>query len=115
VRFELVAERAAALPREFPAAPAILTPIRLDSPEALFPSEEPRRGRPAAVLVLLFPDAEGQARVLLTARVPHLSTHAGEVSFPADRPTRTTRTRWPRPCARQPKRSAWIRRHAGYV
>jgi 8-oxo-dGTP pyrophosphatase MutT (NUDIX family)/GNAT superfamily N-acetyltransferase len=34
------------------------------------------------VLVLLFPDTEGQARVLLTARVPHLSTHAGEVSFP---------------------------------
>lgn len=82
MRFELVAERAAALPREFPAAPAILTPIRLDSPEALFPSEESRRGRPAAVLVLLFPDTEGQARVLLTARVPHLSTHAGEVSFP---------------------------------
>ena len=82
MRFKLVAERAAALPREFPAAPAILTPIRLDSPEALFPSEESRRGRPAAVLVLLFPDAEGQARVLLTARVPHLSTHAGEVSFP---------------------------------
>jgi 8-oxo-dGTP pyrophosphatase MutT (NUDIX family)/GNAT superfamily N-acetyltransferase len=82
VRFELVAERAAALPREFPAAPAILTPIRLDSPEVLFPAEESRRGRPAAVLVLLFPDDEGQARVLLTARVPHLSTHAGEVSFP---------------------------------
>lgn len=77
-----MAERAAALPREFPAAPAILTPIRLDSPEALFPSEESRRGRPAAVLVLLFPDDEGQARVLLTARVSHLSTHAGEVSFP---------------------------------
>jgi 8-oxo-dGTP pyrophosphatase MutT (NUDIX family)/ribosomal protein S18 acetylase RimI-like enzyme len=41
-----------------------------------------RRGRPAAVLVLLFPDHEGQARVLLTARVPQLSSHAGEVSFP---------------------------------
>jgi 8-oxo-dGTP pyrophosphatase MutT (NUDIX family)/GNAT superfamily N-acetyltransferase len=82
MRFELVAERAAALPREFPEAPAILTPIPLDSPEALFPPEGFRRGRPAAVLVLLFPDSEGQARVLLTARVPHLSTHAGEVSFP---------------------------------
>jgi 8-oxo-dGTP pyrophosphatase MutT (NUDIX family)/GNAT superfamily N-acetyltransferase len=82
VRFELVAERAAALPRELPAAPAILTPIRLDSPEALFPPEGSSRGRPAAVLVLLFPDEEGQARVLLTARVPHLSAHAGEVSFP---------------------------------
>jgi 8-oxo-dGTP pyrophosphatase MutT (NUDIX family)/GNAT superfamily N-acetyltransferase len=94
LRFELVAERAAALPRELPAAPAILTPIRLDSPEAVGPGgrggsgarhgppEGSSRGRPAAVLVLLFPDDEGQARVLLTARVPHLSAHAGEVSFP---------------------------------
>jgi 8-oxo-dGTP pyrophosphatase MutT (NUDIX family)/GNAT superfamily N-acetyltransferase len=75
----------AALPRELPAAPAILTPIRLDAlddaPTAANP-ESLRRGRPAAVLVLLFPDDEGQARVLLTARVAHISTHAGEVSFP---------------------------------
>src|ERR1035437_1481015 len=84
MRFELVQERVAALPRELPAAPAILTPIRLDALDAA-PAANPdvfRRGRPAAVLVLLFPDAEGQARVLLTARVAHISTHAGEVSFP---------------------------------
>src|ERR1035437_3141875 len=85
VRFELVQERVAALPRELPAAPAILTPIRLDAlddgPAAANPDNF-RRGRPAAVLVLLFPDDEGQARVLLTARVAHISTHAGEVSFP---------------------------------
>jgi len=84
MRFELVQERVAALPRELPAAPAILTPIRLDAldeaPAAK--SDAFRRGRPAAVLVLLFPDDEGQARVLLTARVAHISTHAGEVSFP---------------------------------
>lgn len=78
-----------------PAAPAILTPVLLDSAEAFVSlgaagaaSESAgmpdrfRRGRPAAVLVLLFPDHEGQARVLLTARVPNLSAHAGEVSFP---------------------------------
>jgi 8-oxo-dGTP pyrophosphatase MutT (NUDIX family)/GNAT superfamily N-acetyltransferase len=82
MRFELVAERAAALPRELPEAPAILTPIRLDTPEDLSLPERSQRGRPAAVLVLLFPDAEGQARVLLTARVPNLTSHAGEVSFP---------------------------------
>ena len=85
MRFELVQERVAALPRELPAAPAILTPIRLDAlddaPTAASPDSF-RRGRPAAVLVLLFPDDEGQARVLLTARVAHISTHAGEVSFP---------------------------------
>src|SRR5665811_1127438 len=84
MRFELVQERVAALPRELPAAPAILTPIRLDALDAA-PAANPDvfwRGRPSAVLVLLFPDAEGQARVLLTARVSHLSTHAGEISFP---------------------------------
>jgi 8-oxo-dGTP pyrophosphatase MutT (NUDIX family)/GNAT superfamily N-acetyltransferase len=86
MRFELVRERLEALPRELPAAPAILTPIRIDSPEPLFPPRDSRgpsgRGRPAAVLVLLFPDAEGHARVLLTARASHMGAHAGEVSFP---------------------------------
>jgi 8-oxo-dGTP pyrophosphatase MutT (NUDIX family)/ribosomal protein S18 acetylase RimI-like enzyme len=86
MRFELVRERVAVLPRELPAPPAILTPILrgggIDSPEALFPPDPARRGRPAAVLVLLFPDAEGQARVLLTTRAPHGIQHAGEVSFP---------------------------------
>jgi 8-oxo-dGTP pyrophosphatase MutT (NUDIX family)/GNAT superfamily N-acetyltransferase len=88
MRFDLVRARLEALPRELPAAPAILTPIRLDSPEPLFPPDRrgragaTGRGRPAAVLVLLFPDAEGQARVLLTARATHMGSHAGEVSFP---------------------------------
>ena len=82
MRFELVRERVLALPREMPEAPAILTPVRLDSPEALFPPDPAHRGRPAAVLVLLFPDAEGNARVLLTARAPHGIGHPGEISFP---------------------------------
>jgi 8-oxo-dGTP pyrophosphatase MutT (NUDIX family)/N-acetylglutamate synthase-like GNAT family acetyltransferase len=92
MRFELVRDRLEALPRELPAAPAILTPIRLDSPEEWMPmaakgpaggaAGNTGRGRPSAVLVLLFPDAEGQARVLLTARASHISAHAGEVSFP---------------------------------
>ncbi len=89
MRFELVRERVGALPRDLPAAPAILTPVRIDSTKDLFAAPGGRggrgkgeRGRPAAVLVLLFPDAEGQARVLLTARVTHMSSHPGEISFP---------------------------------
>lgn len=82
MRFDLVRQRLEALPREMPEAPPILTPIRLDSPEALFPPDQASRGRPAAVLVLLFPDAEGLARVLLTVRAPHGIGHAGEISFP---------------------------------
>ena len=87
MRFELVRERVEALPRELPAAPAILTPIRLDSTVAFAlagagAADSPSRGRPSAVLVLLFPDAEGQARVLLTARASNVGAHAGEISFP---------------------------------
>jgi 8-oxo-dGTP pyrophosphatase MutT (NUDIX family)/GNAT superfamily N-acetyltransferase len=82
MKFELVRERLHVLPAELPAAPAILTPIRLDSPDDLFPAPRAGRGRQAGVLVLLFPDDEGEARVLLTTRVASLSSHAGEVSFP---------------------------------
>jgi 8-oxo-dGTP pyrophosphatase MutT (NUDIX family)/N-acetylglutamate synthase-like GNAT family acetyltransferase len=82
LRFDLVRELMEALPRDLPAAPAILTPVRLDSPDAWVPPDPAVRGRPAAVLVLLFPDDEGQARVLLTVRQPHLASHAGEISFP---------------------------------
>jgi 8-oxo-dGTP pyrophosphatase MutT (NUDIX family)/GNAT superfamily N-acetyltransferase len=82
MRFELVRQIVEALPRELPAAPAILTPIRLVSPEGPLPAGAPGRGRASAVLVLIFPDAEGQARVLLTARAPHGIGHPGEISFP---------------------------------
>ena len=84
MRFELVHARLAALPGELPPAPAILTPIRVDSPEELFPggSGDAMASRRAAVLILLFPDEHGEARVLLTARATHLPDHAGEISFP---------------------------------
>jgi 8-oxo-dGTP pyrophosphatase MutT (NUDIX family)/GNAT superfamily N-acetyltransferase len=86
VRFDLVRERLEVLPREMPAPPAILRPIMrgggLESPDAHFPPDAARRGRPAAVLVLLFPDTEGEARVLLTVRASQVGAHAGEISFP---------------------------------
>jgi len=41
--------------------------------------------RPAAVLVLLFPDDVGDARVVLTERVTRDGHHSGEVSFPGGR------------------------------
>jgi 8-oxo-dGTP pyrophosphatase MutT (NUDIX family) len=41
--------------------------------------------RPAAVLVLLFPDELGDARVVLTERVTRDGHHSGEVSFPGGR------------------------------
>ena len=39
-------------------------------------------GRPAAVLVLLYPDDDGVARVVLTERASRDGHHSGEVSFP---------------------------------
>ncbi len=41
--------------------------------------------RPAAVLVLLFPDDAGDARVVLTERVTRDGHHSGEVSLPGGR------------------------------
>ena len=38
--------------------------------------------REAAVLVLLYPGADGAATVVLTARPPDLRDHAGQVAFP---------------------------------
>jgi 8-oxo-dGTP pyrophosphatase MutT (NUDIX family) len=38
--------------------------------------------RPAAVLALVFPDAAGEARIVLTERVSYDGHHSGEVSFP---------------------------------
>ncbi|MGH6980956.1 MAG: NUDIX hydrolase, partial [Stellaceae bacterium] len=46
------------------------------------PPDRPRRA--AAVLVPLLMQADGM-RVLLTRRTPHLSAHAGQVSFPGGR------------------------------
>jgi 8-oxo-dGTP pyrophosphatase MutT (NUDIX family) len=38
--------------------------------------------RSAAVLVLVFPDAQGEGRIVLTERVTYGGYHSGEVSFP---------------------------------
>ena len=82
MRFDLVREKLAAWPSELPPAPDVLTPIRLDSPDEWFAGMAIRPRRQAAVLVLLFPDDEGEARVLLTERLAGLASHPGEISFP---------------------------------
>ena len=42
-------------------------------------------GRPAAVLILVYPDDDGEARVVLTERADRGGHHSGEVSFPGGR------------------------------
>jgi 8-oxo-dGTP pyrophosphatase MutT (NUDIX family) len=84
VRFVEVGERLASLPDVLPPPVAILMPEIVGSP-GLRPRRTPptdRPPRPAAVLVLLYPDDLGIARVVLTERASRDGYHSGEVSFP---------------------------------
>ena len=86
MRFDEAVARLTALPDPLPAPAAALMPVILG-----VNGEEPRRPRwpagtrtlrPAGVLVLLFPDADGQTRIVLTERAARDGYHSGEVSFP---------------------------------
>ena len=84
MRFDLVLERLSALPAVLPAPAEVLMPVIVGGLERRPPRIPPpgRRGRPAGVLVLLYPDATGAARVVLTERASGDGHHSGEVSFP---------------------------------
>ena len=85
MRFATVATRLAALPEVLPPPADVLMPIVLGAgPERRTRSEAPpgARARPAAVLVLLYPDAGGDTRVVLIERAAGGRPHGGEVSFP---------------------------------
>jgi 8-oxo-dGTP pyrophosphatase MutT (NUDIX family) len=85
VRFDLVLERLADLPEVLPPPAAVLMPVIVGGLEGARPPRVPppgRSGRPAGVLVLLYPDADGVARVVLTERATRDGHHSGEVSFP---------------------------------
>jgi 8-oxo-dGTP pyrophosphatase MutT (NUDIX family) len=81
--FEEVVERLVELPAQLPEGPAALIPTLLSTGER--PPRAPgdaQRVRPASVLVLIYPDDAGLARVVLTERVDRGGHHSGEVSFP---------------------------------
>jgi 8-oxo-dGTP pyrophosphatase MutT (NUDIX family) len=81
--FEAAVSRLTELPAVLPDGPSELIPTVLSTGEPRpRPPAEAQRMRPAAVLVLIFPDDEGQARVVLTERVDRGGHHSGEVSFP---------------------------------
>jgi 8-oxo-dGTP pyrophosphatase MutT (NUDIX family) len=109
MRFADAAARLRALPDPLPEPPTLLTPqpgntgrrVSGAGDNASTPSAVPPSGprptapqaaddaglsedayRPSAVLVLVFPDDAGEARVLLTARPERDIRHAGQVSFP---------------------------------
>lgn len=75
-------ERLASLPAVLPSGPAELTPVLTDGRASSFAPRVPARDRPAAVLVLVAPGADGSASVILTERPTYDGLHSGEVSFP---------------------------------
>ncbi len=85
-RFEAVAARLRQrLAGPLPGHAAHLTMAPSHRLDAALLSVTGKTAREAGVLVLLHPDAEGQACVVLTARPPSLRDHAGQVSFPGGR------------------------------
>jgi 8-oxo-dGTP pyrophosphatase MutT (NUDIX family) len=84
VRFDLVLERLVALPDPLPDAADELMPVIVGGGDRRPPRTPPpgRPGRPAGVLILLYPDEAGDARVVLTERASRDGHHSGEVSFP---------------------------------
>ena len=86
MRFEDVLSRLETLPAALPEAPRALIPVLAESGE-LRPrfADDGAVSRAAAVLVLLYPDETGDARIVLTERVDRGGHHSGEVSFPGGR------------------------------
>ena len=86
MRFDAVTERLAALPDPLPPPLDALMPVRLDGLErrpVRWPQERDIPGRPAAVLVLLYPAHDSHARVVLIERpTADGHHHSGEVGFP---------------------------------
>jgi 8-oxo-dGTP pyrophosphatase MutT (NUDIX family) len=87
VRFETVVRRLEALPEVLPPAPAALTATVLDPDRPRPPRVRVGAGKPreAAVLVLIVPGDDGDARVVLIERALRDGHHSGEVSCPGGR------------------------------
>jgi 8-oxo-dGTP pyrophosphatase MutT (NUDIX family) len=84
VRFTEVVARLAELPDALPAPPVSLMPVRTDGATGWRPTVPlaDLATKPASVLVLIYPDDAGEARVVLIERVDRGGHHSGEVSFP---------------------------------
>ena len=83
MRLEDVVSRLVPLPNTLPEGPAELMPILADGSSQPFAAERVlAQDRPAAVLVLIVPGADGSARVILTERPAYEGHHSSEVSFP---------------------------------
>ena len=88
MRFDEAIRRLDPLPDELPDGPEALIPVFREGgaprPRPSWGAADPT-SRPAAVLVLVFPDEDGFARLVLTERADRGGHHSGEVSFPGGR------------------------------
>ncbi len=89
MEFDAAVRRLEILPDVLPDGPLELMPVLVETGEPRvrppWDAEAASSSRPAAVLVLLYPDADGLARILLTERADRGGHHSGEVSFPGGR------------------------------
>lgn len=86
MRYDRVLERLTPFPVELPPPGDALLPVVLD--DRVRDPRVPRPGivpKASAVLVLIHPDEEGEARVVLTERARRTGHHSGEASFPGGR------------------------------
>jgi len=82
LRFTEAVERLRGLPEVLPDPPEALIPIRIGGEPWKAAAEGMAGARPAGVLVLIAPDATGDARVLLIERTSYDGHHSGEIAFP---------------------------------
>ncbi|HEY7524859.1 MAG TPA: CoA pyrophosphatase [Candidatus Limnocylindrales bacterium] len=80
--FAEIVDRLGRIPVRLPPPPVALVPVRLDGETWTAPIDGPASARPAAVLVLLAPDATGRARVVLIERTSYEGHHSAEISLP---------------------------------
>ncbi len=85
MRFEEARALLQRIPDRLPPMPPALMPVAIPAPDGK-PAKLPRfpagPRRPAAVLILIHPDADGEACVVLTERSPGGHRHAGQISLP---------------------------------
>ena len=82
MRYADAVARLETLPEVLPAPPEALVPIRLDGAPWKLAAESAATARPAGVLVLIAPDVDAEARVVLIERTSYDGHHSGEIAFP---------------------------------